>query len=144
MIRIGLILCLLYFLTACAVTPQPISVNERYEEAKTDIKQLFAQQQPFAGKLDFYEALARGLKYNLDYRIKLVNNALQAGQLKVAMFTMFPSVNASGSVYARNNQYASSGITSAGSPTDVLNSTPNTVRSARMGLSWNILDFGLC
>jgi multidrug efflux system outer membrane protein len=143
MIRIGLILCLLYFLTACAVTPQPISVNERYEEAKTDIKQLFAQQQPFAGKLDFYEALARGLKYNLDYRIKLVNNALQAGQLKVAMFTMFPSVNASGSVYARNNQYASSGITSAGSPTDVLNSTPNTVRSARMGLSWNILDFGL-
>lgn len=143
MIRKGIILCLVYFLTACTVTPKPISVNERYEEAKTDLKQLFAQQEAPVAKLDFYQALARGLKYNLDYRIKIVNNALQAGQLKIAMFTMFPALNVSGSVYSRNNQYASSGITSTGANTDVLNSTPNTIRSQRTGLSWNILDFGL-
>lgn len=143
MIKKGLILSLTCLLAACTITPQPISVNERYNEAKKDLKQLFAQQETLKGQLDFDQALARGLKYNLDYRIKLVNSALQAGQLKIAMYTMFPALNASNSVYSRNNQYASSGITSAGAPTDVLNSTPNTVRSARIGLSWNILDFGL-
>lgn len=143
MLRKGFICCLIYLLTACTVTPTPITVNERYQEAKVTLKQLFDQQQPFRGKLDFNQALARGLKYNLDYRIKLVNNALQAGQLKVAMFTMFPAINTSASIYSRNNTYASSGITSTGAPTDVLNSTPNTIRSERVGLSWNILDFGL-
>jgi multidrug efflux system outer membrane protein len=143
MIRKGILFCFVYFLTACTITPKPISISERYEEAKTDLKQLSAQEEQFQGKLDFYQALARGLKYNLDYRIKLVNAALQAGQLKVAMYTMFPALNASSSAYSRNNEYASSGVTTVGAPTDILNSTPNTVRSARVGLSWNILDFGV-
>lgn len=143
MIRKGLLFYLICLLTACTITPKPLSVDERYQEAKSDLKQLFTTQQPMQKKLSFDQALARGLKYNLDYRIKLVNSALQAGQLKVAMFTMFPALNASGSLYSRNNTYASSGITSSGAPADVLTSTPNTIRSARVGLSWNVLDFGL-
>ncbi|MEO8401516.1 MAG: TolC family protein [Gammaproteobacteria bacterium] len=118
-------------------------MSERYTEAQNDLKQLFSEQEQFHGTLDFDQALARGLKYNLDYRIKLVNSALQAGQLKIAMFAMFPALNTSESVYSRNNQSASAGITSTGQLTDVLNSTPNTIRSTRVGLSWNILDFGL-
>lgn len=140
-IIIFLFLCLIT--TSCSFTPKPLSVADRYEEAKKDLKELFATQEPSHGRLDFNEALARGLKYNLDYRIKLVNSALQAGQLNVAMFTMLPALNVSYSVYSRNNVYASSGITSTGQPTDVLNATPNTIRSARGAVSWGLLDFGL-
>jgi outer membrane protein TolC len=118
-------------------------VNERYEQATHDVNELFVGKPRAPKKLTFYEALARCVKYNLDYRIKLVNTALQAGQLKIATFTMFPAINASGSYYSRNNDFSSFGITSAGQPTDVLNSTPRTVRSARMGLSWNIIEFGV-
>jgi len=143
MIKKGIILCLVCLLVGCSLTPEPLSVDERYEQAQKDVKQLFAAQKKLPKKLDYYEALARALKYNLDYRIKLVNNALQAGQLKIAEFTMFPALNASGSIYSRNNTSASSGITTTGASTDILNSTPNTIRSARMGLSWNILDFGV-
>jgi outer membrane protein TolC len=139
----GLILCLTVLLTGCAVTPAPIPVVDRFAQAQHDVKELFATQEHFTSTLDFNQALARGLKYNLDYRIKLVNNALQAGQLTVAEMTMFPSLNTTGSLYKRNNAYASFGITPNGQPTDVLTSTPNTLRSLREGLSWNILDFGV-
>lgn len=136
-----ILICFIY--AGCTITPKPIPLNERYSEVKKDLNSLFANQQPTTRTLTFQEALARGLKYNLDYRIKLVNIALQAGQLKIAMMTMLPALNVSGSLYKRNNKYASFGITSTGQPTDVLSSTPNTIRSARIGLSWNILDFGL-
>lgn len=143
MIKRGLVICIVSLLTACTITPQPLTVNDRYTEAKKDLNSLFSQQEKLVGNLNFEQALARGLKYNLDYRIKLVNNALQAGQLKIAMFTMFPALNASSSIYSRNNQYSSASVTSSGIVTDISSSTPNTVRSDRMGLSWNILDFGL-
>jgi outer membrane protein TolC len=139
----GLLFCFVILLTGCSVTPAPIPITDRFEEAQRDIKELFASQESLVGTLDFNQALARGLKYNLDYRIKLVNNALQAGQLTVAEMTMFPSLNTTGSLYKRNNAYASFGITPNGQPTDVLTSTPNTIRSLREGLSWNILDFGV-
>lgn len=139
----GLLLCLVILLTGCSVTPAPISVSDRFEEAQRDIKELFASQESLEGALDFDQALARGFKYNLDYRIKLVNSALQAGQLTVAQMTMFPSLSTTGSLYKRNNASASFGITPNGQQTDVLTSTPNTLRSLREGLSWNILDFGV-
>lgn len=143
MIRRGLLLCIAGFLTACTITPQPLTVTERYTEAKNDLSKLYYQEDSRIRQLNFEEALARGLKYNLDYRIKLVNNALQAGQLNIAMFTLFPAFNASSSVYSRNNQYSSSSVTSTGVVSDIASSTPNTVRSDRIGLSWNVLDFGL-
>jgi outer membrane protein TolC len=139
----GLILCFIVLLTGCSVTPAPVPLTERFQQAQQDLKELFAYQENVNGSLDFNEALARGLKYNLDYRIKLVNNALQVGQLTVAEMLMFPSLNTTGSLYSRNNTYASFGVTTNGQPTDVLTSTPNTIRSLREGLSWNILDFGV-
>ena len=94
-------------------------------------------------RLSFYEALSRGLKYNLDYRIKLANNAIQNQQFKLAYFAMFPALNVTGSLYTRNNDLATFGITSTGQLTDVLNSTPRTLRSARVAASWSLLDFGV-
>jgi len=143
MIRKGLLLCIIVPLAACTVKSSPISIDKRYSEAQQDIKELFDPQRHISVKMNYYQALARSIKYNLDYRIKLTNYALQAGQLTVAEFTMFPALNTSGSLYTRNNDMSSFGTTSSGALTDVLNSTPRTLRSSRIGLSWNVLDFGL-
>lgn len=143
MIRKGILFCLFYLLTACAVAPKSITITERYAEATQDVHDLFNNQACVNRQVDFYEALARGLKYNIEFRVKLVNTAIQLGQLDMAIFTLFPAMNLSGSLYNRSNKYATFGITSTGQPTDVLTSTPNTIRSARAALSWNILDFGM-
>jgi len=131
-------------LTACLVKPQPASDNDLYKEAKKNVAQLFSNNtEKSAVHLTYEEALARGVRYNYDYRIKLVNNALQAGQLRVAEFTMFPDLKTTTSLYTRNNDFASFGITAEGQNTGVLNSTPRTLRTAREGFTWNILDFGM-
>lgn len=142
-IQNSVLVTLVCFLGACSVKPTPMSIDDSYAQAQVDVHELFAPQKSIPRKIDYYEALARSLKYNLDFRIKMVNYALQAGQLKIAEFTMFPALNASGSLYTRNNDLSSFSVTDGGGPSDVQNSTPRTLRSARVALSWNLLDFGL-
>ncbi len=136
-------LCCLLGLSACHFQPQPLSIDERYTEAQKNIHKLFQQTRVHKKTITYQEALARGIQYNYDYRIKLVNTALEAGQLRIAEFTMFPDLKVTGSLYTRDNDYSTFGVTSAGQATDVLNSTPKTLRSLRMGLTWNLLDFGM-
>jgi len=140
--RYGASLVMLSTLCACAVNPQPLSDSESYKEAKKNIAQLFSTEKS-PTTITYEEALARGIRFNYDYRIKLVNSALQAGQLRIAEFTMFPDLKTTGSLYTRNNNYATFGITPSGQPTDVLTSTPRTLRSMREGFTWNLLDFGM-
>lgn len=130
-------------LVACTITPKPSTESERYNQAKRDIAQLFASEKETHTTISYQEALARGIRYNYDYRIKLVNNALQAGQLRVAELTMYPDLKTTGSLYTRNNDYATFGITAQGQPTGVLTSTPRTLRSLREGFTWNLLDLGM-
>lgn len=137
------IIIFVMFSSSCTVQVKPTSINERYADAQKNLSLLFCQQPQRYLRMGFYEALSRGLKYNLDYRIKLANNALQLDQFKLATFAMFPSLNVSGSLYTRSNDLSSFGTTTTGQITDVLNSTPRTLRSARIALSWNLLDFGV-
>lgn len=143
MLRKSVIFGLVSTLTACSITPKPLTINERYRLATQTITSLFSDQVQEPLHLNYYQALARSVKYNLDYRIKIVNIALQAGQLDVAVFTMFPALNTSGTVYTRSNDYSVSGITGGGVSTGLSSSTPRTLRTSRIAMSWNILDFGM-
>jgi outer membrane protein len=142
MLRKSVVFALVCILTAC-MTPQPLTVNERYKKATETYSTMFAGKPQTPLYLDYYEALARTVKCNLDYRLKLVNIALQAGQLDVAVFTMLPAINASSTLYTRNNDYSVSGITGDGVQTGLSSSTPRTLRTARIAMSWNILDFAM-
>ena len=61
--------------------------------------------------ITFYEAAARALKYNLDYRLKLMESALAANLRDVASYEMLPRLVASAGYVGRNND---SGGTSIG------------------------------
>jgi hypothetical protein len=130
-------------LTACSLSPHPVTVNERYREATQALCALNIDNSNRSIHLDYYDALIRSVKYNLDYRVKIANIAMQAGQLDVAVFAMFPNLNVSGTIYTRNNEYQVSGITAEGVSTGLSSSTPRTLRTARVAMSWNILDFGM-
>lgn len=138
-----LVLGLICVLTACTIKPNPFDVKERYNLATKTMASLFADKPAEVQHLDFYEALARSVKNNLDYRIKIVNIALQAGQLDVALYAMMPALNASSTLYTRSNDYSVSGINSQGVETGLSSSTPRTLLTGRVAMSWNILDFGM-
>jgi multidrug efflux system outer membrane protein len=130
-------------LSACTITPTPLTDTDRYTQAKKDVAQLFSANDKSPSVLTYEAALARGIRFNYDYRIKLVNNALQAGQLRIAEFTMYPDLKTTASLYTRSNDYSTFGITQQGQPTGILTSTPRTLRSLREGFTWNLLDLGM-
>ena len=70
-------------LAACTVMPKPMTVSESYKQATKNVASLFGND-PGPTTITYAEALSRGIRYNYDYRIKLVNSALQAGQLSIA------------------------------------------------------------
>lgn len=129
-------------LSACSTRPKEFSEQQNYDLAKQNLSKLFSRE-PAQMTLTYEEALARGIRYNFDYRIKLVNNALQAGQLQIAEFTMFPDLKTTGSLYTRSNDYSTSSITATGAQSGISTSTPRTLQSMREGFAWNILDFGM-
>jgi outer membrane protein len=64
-------------LCACgSLTPTPYTQDEIRNRIASDRQKMFAEQEPVAGPITFHEAAARALKYNLDYRLKLMESAL--------------------------------------------------------------------
>jgi outer membrane protein, multidrug efflux system len=141
--KVGLIICMTITLSACMVSPQPMSVEQRYSLARKDIHNLFVNTPEPVIKLTLSRAMAFGIKYNLDYRIRQANAALESGQLRLAQLIMFPSLTTTGSLYKRSNDLISSGVSNNGQPTSLVSSTPRFIRSSRVAFSWNVLDFGI-
>ena len=107
---------------------------------------MYADQEPVRAPLTLEEAAARAIKYNLDYRLHLMETALQQGNLEVSQFDMLPRLTASAGYVTRDNELYSQYQT-LGQPYDpnlpYSRSTESTRRIAGAELSWNLLDFGV-
>lgn len=132
-------------LAGCAVSPAPLSESDVETKAADFARRVDADQEPLAGALDLYEAMARALKYNLDHRVEAMEAALRLKELDLSHFNMLPNVVANSGYLARNNYHAASSF-------NVLSSTQNFGASTSqekaystrdVTFSWNILDFGL-
>ena len=134
-------------LTACAAVkePKPFTEDENKERAKVDQLRMYEQQEPVTGPITFYEAAARALKYNLDYRLKLMESALAANLRDVSSHEMLPRLVASAGRSGRSND---SGGTSIGIEDRQVSLRPSTSEEryhtvAGLGLSWSTLDFAV-
>jgi outer membrane protein len=139
-------LCVALLLAACtAVKEQPLTEDDKRERAKADQVKMYADQEPVSGPITFYEAAARALKYNLDYRLKLLESALSANLRDVSSHEMLPRLVASAGRLGRNND---SGGTSIGIEDRQVSLRPSTSEEryhniAGLGLSWSTLDFAV-
>ena len=68
----------------------PYSTAQVKERAAADRVKMSEEQEPIAGPLTFEDAAARALKYNLDYRLKLAEQALASDMLDVSQYDMLP------------------------------------------------------
>jgi outer membrane protein len=133
-------------LGACsALEPQPYSKDEKGERILGDRAHMYGQQEPVTAPITFYEAAARALKYNLDYRLKLMESALAADLRDVSSHEMLPRLVASAGYSGRNND---SGGTSIGieDGEESLRASTSQERYrdlAGLGASWSLLDFGM-
>ena len=73
------------WLSGCAVHPTPFTDAERVQTVREDRAAMFANQPPLAGPVTLQEALARAIRYNLDHRLKMMEEALAEKQLDLAV-----------------------------------------------------------
>ncbi|QDH60571.1 TolC family protein [Pandoraea pnomenusa] len=132
-------------LSGCAIKPVPFSDAERAQTAQADRTTLFADQQPVTGPITLDEAMARAIRYNLDHRLKMMEEALGQRQLDLSNFNLLPKLTAAAGYTNRNHELASSseGLYTREQSLVPSFSTDKNSRTADLNLSWNILDFGV-
>ena len=96
------------FLAGCSVTPRPLTDAERRAEGRTDLKAMFAGQEPLDHPLSLPEAYRRAVKYNLDRRVKQMEEAVAVDGLSVANLDMLPKLTADAGYLNRSNTLAES------------------------------------
>lgn len=138
--------CFTVALTGCgSLAPVPFEPEEVKERVAQDRLNMYADQEPVTGAITFHEAAARALKYNLDYKLKLMESALSRSLHDVSTYEMLPRVVAGAGYAWRNND---SGGTSIGIEDGQVSLRPSTSQErernlANLTFSWSVLDFGV-
>ncbi|MCQ4261634.1 transporter [Stutzerimonas stutzeri] len=129
----------------CAVTSEPIERSVSEQRALTDLQDMYKDQEPLSGPLTLHQAMARAVKYNLEGRLKIMEEALAKRQLDLASFDMLPRLALDAGYVGRNNVSASS---SESVETGTQSLEPSTSQDrnrevADLTMVWNVLDFGV-
>ncbi|MBM7341798.1 TolC family protein [Pantoea coffeiphila] len=132
-------------LAGCAVTPEAMTPAEQVTQAMTDRTQMFSDQEPVRGNITLDEAIARALKYNLQQRVALMEQAMQDDLRSVASLDMLPKLAARAGLQTRDNVAGSSSqsVTTGQQSLESSTSQDQTTRTADLTMSWNVLDFGI-
>ncbi len=121
-------------LTACAVQPDRLTTASVTKFANDKLARVTADQEPVTHAITLHEAMARALKYNLDFHVELFNEALSSRQLAAARIDTLPELATSAYYNGRDNN--------SGNRDSVL--FPDKEKHTEdIRLTWNILDFGL-
>ena len=135
----------------CAnVQPVALAQQDMQPQLQKDSEAMRKEVEPITGALTLDEAMARALKYNLDRRAKMMEEALAMGQLDVSKFDMLPKIMAQAGY---SNRSVPRFTTSQTYPDWQQNgtkpgSTYSTTAEDRhsnydLGLTWSLLDLGL-
>jgi outer membrane protein TolC len=133
-------------LSACAVTPTPFSQDEFSAKAKADRAAMFGGQEVLSKPLTLSDAVARVLKYNLDKRSKMMDEALALGQTSLDRFDLLPKLTANAGYTERSAPNATRSRDLYTQTTSTSNPSYSADRFSitnDLGLTWNILDFGV-
>ncbi|MEO0387569.1 MAG: TolC family protein [Pseudomonadota bacterium] len=132
-------------LGGCAVAPNPLSLSEQTQRAFTDVARISADAVPLTKPLTLDEAIARGLLYNLDAKVQIMDQALQGAQLSVANLNMLPTLaaNAGYTIRTTPNASVSETLFTGEVSEDPSFSEDRDLGTADLTFTWNVLDFGL-
>lgn len=145
MFRLTLIAASCAVLSACAIKPVPLGTAEQKLQLAIDREMARKDVEVLSEPLTLDQAIARAIKYNLDHRVRMMEQAVAIGQLDLSRFDMWPQIMASAGYSTRNNPLiteATNSVTGQPSLSDPFISSAQSYWSMSLGLSWNLLDFG--
>ncbi|MES2818287.1 MAG: TolC family protein [Pseudomonadota bacterium] len=145
-LKTGLALVTALSLAACSsLNPAPLSEQALSEQGRADRATAQLDVEPLVGELTLDQAMARALKYNLDRRARMMEEALALQQFEVARYDMLPKLLAQAGYSSRNNDKISQSRNDEDGTLSqsrfISQEREHTVSS--LGLSWNLLDLGV-
>jgi multidrug efflux system outer membrane protein len=132
-------------LPGCSWPGDPVGVEEQSTNLKGDIMTLYGAQEPINAPLTMYDAMARGVKYNIGHRTALMEEVVANGSVDVEVLGMLPGLDLEAGYIGRSRPEA----IRARSSTSGTETLPSSIfqdehrRVANLDLSWNVLDAGL-
>ena len=141
---VGLAIGAALIAVGCAVKPVVINTETHLQRAAEDQRRLFDDQEGITAPLTLYGATARALKYNLEYRVRLMEEAAALGQTQLASYDLLPKMTLAAGYSSRNNESFGFGF----QPNGTISTTPSAAQERshsfdNLSFSWNVLDFGL-
>ena len=136
-------------LSGCSVKLQPFGLDELEAKREARLEQFTANQEEITQPVTLYDAMARAIKYNLDYKVELYEEALRSSESDLSNLDMLPRLVANAGFSDRDNFSGSSSSALLGSNTVGEESLVSSTSSERdvfdsdLTLSWDVLDFGL-
>ncbi|MEI6214898.1 MAG: TolC family protein [Desulfuromonadales bacterium] len=132
-------------LSGCLVRPKPVTENEIGSRIDSDLLAMHKGQEQISAPVSLPEATARALRYNLDYRLKLMEEVLYQKNFELTRFDMLPRLLASAGYHDRSNDSGGSSMSlvSGRESLEPSTSQENARLSSSVAFSWNILDFGI-
>ena len=126
-------------LGACAsIEPKPFTGEDLRQQATQDRSEGRQGVEPIKGAISLEEAMARALKYNLDRRVRMMEEALALRQLDVTKLDMLPKILAQAGYSNRNNDYGTRNANGL-----ISGSQERVHTLSELGMSWNLLDLGI-
>lgn len=133
-------------LGGCAtIKPEPLTNAEIKDFASADRQRSVADVEPLQNALTLEEAIARAIKYNIDRRVRIMEEAVAAGQLDVGRYDMLPKVVANAGYRERDSYLVSKSrdsVTGEPSLTNPFISTDKAATTTDLSFTWSLLDFG--
>ena len=131
-------------LGGCAIFPVPLDSTQREKLAVEAESKLFVGQEPLNRPVTLFEATARSLKYQMEYRVRSMEQAVALGQLEVGNFDLLPKLTATAGYTTRNNDSFGFGF----SPNGTVATNPSASQernrvTSGVSFTWSLLDFGL-
>jgi outer membrane protein TolC len=136
---------LLMLMSGCSLIPVPLSQSEIEEQSRLDNDAVTFGQEEVTGPISLYEAIARALKYNLDFHLELQKKLLARRELELSRYEMLPTFVSNLGYGDRSNFSGASSrsLLTGDESLGVSTSSERRVYTADLKLSWNILDFGV-
>src|SRR3569623_292907 len=138
-------LSMIFVLGGCAINPHPVSKKQLATVVQRDRDTAQAGMPALTAPLSLDEAIARALKYNLDHRTRMMEQALAIGQLDASRFDMLPRQLADAGYHYRDEEdirRATDSDTGATSLAKPKNSSDRRHDTSVVTFSWSVLDFG--
>jgi len=126
-------------LGACAsIEPKAFTEQDLRQQSTQDRSQGRQGVEPITAAITLEEAMARALKYNLDRRVRMMEEALALRQLDVTKLDMLPKILAQAGYSNRNNDYGTRNANG------LISGSQDRVHTlSELGMSWSLLDLGM-